>query len=50
MGGQVRLHTLEVNMPTVPTLIVAIANINNLDAKAFDFDLAFPQVDLEVDV
>ena len=38
-----------VNMLTV-RLILAIAKIHNLDSKAIDFVLAFPQADLEEDI
>ena len=31
-------------------LILAIAKIHNLDSKAINFVLAFPQVDLEEDI
>lgn len=31
-------------------LILAIAKIHNLDSKAIDFVLAFPQADLEEDI
>ena len=38
-----------VNMLTV-RLILALAKIHNLDSKAIDFVLAFPQADLEEDI
>ena len=38
-----------VNMMSV-RLILAIAKLHNLDPKAIDFVLAFPQVDLEEDI
>ena len=38
-----------VNMLSV-CLILAIAKLHNLDSKAVDFVLAFPQVDLEEDI
>ncbi len=38
-----------VNMITV-RLILSIAQINNLNSKAINFILAFPQDDLDVDI